>query len=245
MTGNKNEARTHMYTDTKTWNPFVGCRHHCVYCKVSFQKQLKRWAKNNCQECYNYNPHYHVERLHKIPSSPIVFVCGDGDIAFCDSAFMEAIIQSIEAHNRRCPNKTYYFQSKNWWFADRIITFLEKYNIKNAIIIETLETNIDANYHQISRAPKPTHRHEVFKQLNYPRKAITIEPILEFDLNPFFKMITEVDPEFVWIGYNSKPHLIQLPEPSLEKTFTLIKLLKESGIQVKGKSKQLNKILEG
>jgi hypothetical protein len=27
-----------MYKETKTWNPFVGCYHDCVYCKPSFQK---------------------------------------------------------------------------------------------------------------------------------------------------------------------------------------------------------------
>jgi hypothetical protein len=49
-------------------------------------------------------------------------------------------------------------------------------------------------------------------------------------------MIADAEPEYVWIGYNSKPNLIQLPEPSLEQTATLIKLLKASGIQVKGKN---------
>jgi len=225
-----------MYSETKTWNPFVGCHHQCIYCIVSFQRQLKRWAKKNCLRCYNYVPHYHPERLNHIPSSKIVFVCGDGDIAFCDSDFLEAIVWAINVHNRRCPNKTYYFQSKDWMSADRVMPFLEKHGVKNAIILETLETNIDASYHWISLAPKPTVRHKTFKEINYPRKVVTIEPILDFDLNPFFRMITDAEPEYVWIGYNSKPNLIHLPEPSLEKTATLIKLLKASGIQVKGKN---------
>lgn len=49
-------------------------------------------------------------------------------------------------------------------------------------------------------------------------------------------MITEAEPEFVWIGYNSKPKAVRLPEPSLEKTAELIRLLKASGIQVRGKN---------
>jgi hypothetical protein len=109
-------------------------------------------------------------------------------------------------------------------------------NVKNAVILETLETNRDWGYRKISHAPLPTQRHKVFREIIFPHKVITIEPILDFDLNPFFRMITDAEPEYVWIGYNSKPNLIQLPEPSLEQTTTLIKLLKASGIQVKGKN---------
>jgi len=57
-----------MYSDTKTWNPFVGCLHGCVYCVPSFQAQVKRWGKKNCSLCYDYLPHPHPERLGKIPS---------------------------------------------------------------------------------------------------------------------------------------------------------------------------------
>ena len=74
-----------MYRDAETWNPFIGCLHDCAYCKVSFQRQVRRWAKRNCELCYRYIPHAHPERLRRVPSSPVVFVCGDGDIAFCDA----------------------------------------------------------------------------------------------------------------------------------------------------------------
>jgi hypothetical protein len=234
------QTRTHMYADTKTWNPFVGCYHGCIYCKVSFQRQLKRWAKKNCIECYNYTPHVHPERLRHIPSSKIVFVCGDGDIAFCSMTYLLRIIKRISEHEKRCPNKTYYFQSKNWeaLTVKRPFSIPEiiMNNVKNAVILETLETNRDWGYRKISHAPLPTQRHKVFREIIFPHKVITIEPILDFDLNPFFRMITDTEPEYVWIGYNSKPNLIQLPEPSLEQTTTLIKLLKASGIQVKGKN---------
>jgi len=229
-------VRTHMYAETKTWNPFVGCLHDCIYCRFSFQQQLKRWGKHNCQLCYGFKPHYHVERLHRIPSAKIIFVCGDGDIAFCDSGFLEAIVDSISAHNRRCPYKTYYFQSKNWQFADRVLWFLEKKNIKNAIILETLETNRDEGYKNISKAPPPTKRHSKFLELNYSRKVITIEPLLDFDLNAFFEMVVKAEPEYVWMGYNSKPNRVRLPEPSLKKTAQLIEMLKASGIEVRGKN---------
>jgi len=231
---------THMYVKTKTWNPFVGCNHQCIYCVVSFQRQLKRWAKKHCLKCYNYTPHYNPARLKRIPSAEIIFVCGDGDIAFCSTSFLTIMIHRLWNHSIQCPYKTYYFQSKDWnsvLHKGRLdINDILPVSFKQAIILETLETNRDEGYERISKAPKPTIRHNFFQEINYPRKVITIEPILDFDISPFFKMITDTEPEYVWIGYNSKPNLVKLPEPSLEKTKQLMKLLKASGIEVRGKS---------
>jgi len=224
-----------MYADAETWNVFCGCLHDCVYCRVSFQRQLKRWGKRNCERCYSFTPHIHEERLSRIPSSKIVFVCGGGDIAFCPTSHMQKIVEAIAKHNIRCPHKTYYFQSKNWDSAKRVIPLLEAHGIRNAIILETLETNRDEAYPQISKAPPPTVRHETFTQLNYSRKVITVEPILDFDLNPLYEMIAEAEPEYVWIGYNSKPNLVELPEPDIEKVKQLINQLEASGIQVRTK----------
>jgi hypothetical protein len=76
---------SNMYRDAEMWSPFVGCLHVCVYCEASFRRQVKRWAKRNRELCYRYIPHSHFERLKHVPNSPVVFVCGDGDIAFCDT----------------------------------------------------------------------------------------------------------------------------------------------------------------
>ena len=41
--GNQMEKKNNMYElSVKSWNPFVGCEHDCVYCRSSFQRQLKR-----------------------------------------------------------------------------------------------------------------------------------------------------------------------------------------------------------
>ncbi|MEM2498062.1 MAG: hypothetical protein QXR81_06805 [Candidatus Nezhaarchaeales archaeon] len=195
---------------------------------------MKRWGKKNCPLCYNYLPHPHPERLGKIPSASVVFVVGDGDIAFCDKPYLEEIVRRVKLHSDRCPYKTYYFQSKDWASSEKLIPLLE--GVKNAVIIETLETNRDEGYSLISKAPPPTERHRKFVEVNHPRKVITAEPLLDFDVEPFFEMITEAEPELVWIGYNSRPGRVKLPEPSLSKTKTLIELLRKSGVEVRGKS---------
>ncbi len=74
-----------MYKAAKTWNPFKGCQFDCTYCRPSFQLQSKR-QMHLCRKCYNYEPHCHEDRLTKIPSASIVFVCGNADISFCPPA---------------------------------------------------------------------------------------------------------------------------------------------------------------
>jgi hypothetical protein len=50
-------------------------------------------------------------------------------------------------------------------------------------------------------------------------------------------MITSVKPEHVWLGLNSRPASVHLPEPSAEKLVALEKRLTAAGIPVKWKTK--------
>ena len=228
-----------MYPDTKTWNPFVGCRYDCVYCEKSFKRQLRRVAAHiGCQECYTYSPHYHPERLvtDKIPSKPIVFVDGTGDITFCKYSFMRKTFAIIDRH-RPQNKKLYYFQSKNpVCFNQYLDWFLANQDI--VILVTTLETNRDAGYREISQAPLPTARFSDFYYLDYPRKVFTIEPVLDFDLVDFVEMVLKLHEqgtlEYVWFGFDSKN--CGLPEPSIGKAQRFVDVLHSYGIEVRGKS---------
>jgi len=217
-----------MYKNTKTWNPFVGCRYECAYCKVSFQWQLKR-RKRDCMDCYNYIPHEHPERLARIPSSDIIFVSGCGDISFSRPEYTKEIIRRIKEHNRRCGYKTYYFQSKNPKYFKQFLHMFPR----NVILLTTLETNRDKDYHFVSKAPKPSVRYRDFLELEYPRKVVTIEPIMDFDADIFTQWLVSLDPEYVWLGFNTRPRSVHLPEPTWSKTQRLIDDLKDQGIVVK------------
>jgi len=218
--------KSRMYADVKTWNPFNGCLFDCVYCRPSFQAQAKRQARN-CMECYHYVPHSHPERLDDIPSAETVFVCGNGDISFCIEEYTESIIQRVG----RYPKKTFYFQSKR---PDYFKPFLSQFP-SNVILVTTLETNWDQGYRIISKAPIPSKRYEQFRSLDYPRKVVTIEPVMDFDLDIFAGWIVDIKPEHVWIGFNSKPNQVQIPEPSKSKVLEFIELLKAQDIEVRGK----------
>ena len=200
-------TKGNMYEDAETWNPFKGCKFDCTYCGPSFQKQAKR-QKHNCMKCYRYVPHFHPDRLSPIPSSKIVFACGNADVSFCEPEHMYQIINRIKKHNERT-NKTFYLQSKEPSCLEPFLSLLPK----NVVLLTTLETNRDKGYDKISKAPVPSKRYRQFLALKYPRKVVTIEPMIDFDVQPFAKWIIKIKPEYVWLGFNSKVKSVSLPEP--------------------------------
>jgi hypothetical protein len=233
------QAQERMYENTGTWNPAVGCEWGCVYCKDSFQAILKRFMGKKCEGCKTYKPHYHPERLNRIPSGKQnIFVFGNGDIAFYDEEFVIKTIMLIPAYISRHPNnakKTFYFQSKDPLVFEKYLDYFK--TIPNITLITTLETNRDEGYNKISKAPPPSERALDFKTLDFPRKIVTVEPILDFDLGDFFWMLKNINPLMIYMGYNSRPKKITLPEPSLEKFYGLKKLLTTAGIEVVLKNK--------
>jgi adenine C2-methylase RlmN of 23S rRNA A2503 and tRNA A37 len=46
------------------------------------------------------------------------------------------------------------------------------------------------------------------------------------------KIIKDINPELVWIGYDSHPEKNRLPEPPLAKSQEFIKRLEDNGISV-------------
>ncbi len=60
--------------------------------------------------------------------------------------------------------------------------------------------------------------------LQYDRKFISIEPIMDFDLEIFAKWIEDIAPIHVAVGYDNWNN--RLPEPSLSKTLTAHRKIK-------------------
>jgi len=208
----------------KQWSPFAGCKHDCTYCKTSFQRQLKRWAKNNCLDCYNFKPHPHPERLEQsLPrtnDNEFIFTCSSGDVAFCPTSYLRKILERVA----RQPSKTFLIQSKNPKTFSRVV-FPD-----NVILGVTIETNRDDLYSGISKAPKPSQRFKEFLKIKHPLKMVTIEPVVDFDLEVMVKWIKQINPCTVWLGYDSGKN--GLPEPSYKKFMSLHNRLKGMGINV-------------
>jgi len=203
-----------MYPETKTWNPAVGCLFNCSYCRHSFQAILKRFQGKNCIGCRTYTPHYHPERLTRFPATKYknIFMFGNGDISCYNRDFVITALQSINSRMEKYPDTTLFLQSKDPHCFHQYLIYLPE----NTVLITTLETNRNISK-DISGAPSPIIRYTNFKEVDWPRKIITIEPIMDFDHDVFIDMITDINPESIYLGYNSKPIQVQLPEPSKAK----------------------------
>lgn len=218
----------HMYPENRrSINAFVGCLHDCVYCKPSFQRQAKR-QKKRCLECYTFKPHFHGERLAHTPpktgEGEFLFFPSMGDPCFAMHPYVSAMLTYADKYLDR----TFWIQTKNPYFM-RGYTFPP--NVILAITLETDKAFFYNNpsryceYGQISKAPDPYHRYLDFKNVDHPRKAVVVEPILSFDLGKFVSRIRDIKPQIVYVGYDN--HHCGLPEPTSAETIALIEELKK------------------
>ena len=192
---------------------FRGCGFGCTYC--AFRNALRR---SSCEKCGTFEPHAHLEVLNKRPpktkEGEFLTIGLTGDISFASDTTMQAIIHYCWLWAKH----TFLIQSKDPSF------FLGYEFPENVILGTTIETN--CNQIGISKAPSTRSRADAMVRLNNCKKMITIEPIMQFDMNTLPLWMRSISPEFIYVGYNSKDD-IKLSEPSLEKTQLLIEKLSE------------------
>lgn len=198
-----NKQKGNMYGFvTHTWNPIKGeCSHDCVYCYMKVWKQKPiRLVESELKD--------------DLGSGNFIFVGSSTDM-FAEEVSREWIAKVLKYCNK-FKNK-YLFQTKNPLNLWSFLTIIPK----DSIVATTIETNrAGFNYN----APSVTERQEMIINNSF-KVMITIEPIMDFDLEPFIKMIKEIKPFQVAIGADSKNH--KLPEPSKEKVEALIKELEK------------------
>lgn len=222
-----------MYGDSiYQWNICVGCEFNCRYCLKSFQRQMKR-QKHRCMRCYKYEPHFHPSRLkNSLPRTEgdeFIWVCSSGDISFLKEEWMNQILEKLKEY----PDRTFFFQTKD-------PSCFQKYEFTENIILGiTLETNRNRGYRRVSEAPKPNERVKAFKKVRHLKKAITIEPILNFDLTHMLDICCDLTPERIYIGYDTKDCM--LDEPALFETKQLISNLRKLLPECKVKTKLIRK----
>jgi len=229
-----NKSAGNMYDwVTSTHSHLAGeCSHKCKYCYVQ---------KNR----FGVSPRYKGEPRLKEDELNVNY--GSGKSIFIEhmnDLFAESIkyswIQKILSHCKEYPNNTYVFQTKN---PNKAFNLWEigSYFPKDFIMGTTIESDI--YYPEISSAPAPGERYlgiRKFKSIGV-KTFVTIEPIMEFNIDVLSVWIVDAHPDFVNIGADSKG--CHLPEPSKEKILELIKILTENKIVIKQKS-NLQRILK-
>lgn len=206
---------TRMFAEvTKRWNPVVGCDHNCSYCwardlALGRLKHLPRYQDG-------FEPRLIPGELDKRFRGGLIFVSDMGDLfgQWVPRRWIERVIVAI----KRSPNATFLMLTKN---PLRYFDFVGQMP-ENVILGVTIETNRDLG---ITKAPAPFWRFQYFWSLPWERKMVSIEPIMDFDLNVFPHWLELIKPEAVYVGYDN--HNKHLEEPTLEKTRELIKDLEQ------------------
>jgi hypothetical protein len=115
-------------------------------------------------------------------------------------------------------------------------------------LLTTIETNRSIS-ETISVAPQPIERMKAMVEINQNLSSswrwkahmekqkiilgITIEPVMDFDVDILAGWIAKINPKFLNLGADSKNH--NLPEPTVDKIYMFADKLKEYGIELREK----------
>lgn len=213
------KVKSRMFAGLRTFNPYFGCNHKCYRRGCWAKKRLAHRLGSllGCSDCYYFRPHFHPERLNRIPREPRIFVG-----AHCDlfgNWVPVNVIGQILAHCRATPKEMWFFETKN---PNRYFDFLQLFP-ENTVLSTTIETNRHYPAEISGYTPPPYERFIAMLRIARDKLFpihISIEPILDFDLEPMVSWMKALKPMKVAVGYDSLKN--NLPEPSKEKTLKLI-----------------------
>ena len=212
-----------MYPCVTSTHSFLGgeCPHKCSYCYVDNPRfgRAERYT----------GPIRLIEAEFKVNygTGKTIFIEHMNDL-FAKEVPSEFIARIFE-HCHKWPDNTYVFQTKN---PARYMEGTFGVWPSKIILGTTVETNRDTP--GISVAPTPKDRLAAMARLYHgTKKFITIEPVLDFDVDELASKIAAANPFFVNLGADSKNH--NLPEPTVEKIMALVAKLAEYGIELREK----------
>jgi DNA repair photolyase len=176
---------------------------------------MKRWGK------LKY-PHLDSEEFKTdLGSGNFIFVGSSNDL-FADEHPSFWIDRTLD-YCKQFDNK-YLFQSKNPdRFLREMVHPVER-NLVHPVLLKSIFcTTIESNRNHVvmRNAPSPVERAEATKEISeYVPVYVTIEPIMDFDLDEMVRLVEMCNPTQVNIGADTGNN--HLPEPPKEKVLTLI-----------------------
>lgn len=202
-----------------TWNPVIGCEHHCYNGKC--------WAAQLANGRLKYTERYKdgfdhpklvaKELKKRFHGDKVVFVTSMGDL-FGRWVPTWWISRVLDAEWKSDKSVVFFHETKNPSRYSEVITWFKP----NTILSATIETNRD---YSLTRAPVPLLRYTTMMRLNWPHKHVSIEPIMDFDFEVLYRWMKRIDPEIVSVGYDN--YNLGLPEPPIDKTYELISQLEQ------------------
>lgn len=209
---------------THTWNPIKGkCYHDCSYC---YMKQFGEQKPIHIDE---------KELKTDLGENNFIFVGSSCDIFAQDipDQWIEMVLNKIYQFK----NNEYLIQSKN---PERTIEYFGFDNAdgictdpNNIHFCTTIETNRYYDY-IMGNSPEPCQRADGISKISKLglRTYLTIEPIMDFDLDEMVELIEKCNPVEINIGADSKGN--HLPEPNDAKIQKLVsKLIQKYKINLK------------
>lgn len=219
-----NVAKGQMYDwITHTWNTVKGaCPHDCSYC------YMKRWG--------TLKPARFDEKELKtdLGRDKFIFVGSSCDLfaEFIDEKWVTLTL----AHCSFYGGNKYLFQSKDVFGMSWFRSYMHP---ANSVICTTIETN-RIYRPEMGKAPSPENRANYMQEFLAYQRYVTIEPIMDFDLEPMVELIKRCEPEQVNIGADSGRN--NLPEPPYSKVLELIDRLGE--FTIVDKKRNLDRLIK-
>jgi len=214
---------------TDSFNPIGGkCPHKCKYCYA------QNFQFPSLKEKYSGLPRLYENELKRNLGKDKFWFVGSCFDVWADDIPVSWISKTLR-HCSEYPENKYLFQTKN---PERIYRYRVSLPEKS-IIGTTVESN--RWYKEMGNAPHPIVRASVLalKQIRMFETMLTIEPIMDFDIDFMVEMVKAVNPNWVNIGANTNPK-VKLQEPSSDKIDELIAKLKEiTEVKIKPNLKRL------
>ena len=215
----KQASRMFPFITHPPYNPVGGeCPYHCVYCWV--KELLSRFPR--LKDKYSGEPRlFPTELVKKFPAGAYIFACDMLDLLAMPREIVYTVA-NVMAGNPQCK---FLVETKN----PKALLDMGIDWSSNITLGVTIESN--RNYPELSNAPRQTERLYWITHVAKARQGknslfVSIEPVLDFDLEDFALQLYWIKPWGVAVGYDNYSHNLEV-EPFLAKTMQLIRELEK------------------